>query len=200
MSESDHTLGSAHRVFPPLRLRFAVWWALFAGCGLAASVFGEALWDDAVIISFIVAGIALIASVHLRSRSDEVRSRPIFLMISLMNGIILGAILLLDSMLSWFLAAVVMRGRSSEAVMWAPRLVLAMFLGSIVLVLARKPWRPRWNYVRLAVNWLLAACAFVALISFILYTGPDNLSVYPRAAASPYRLPCQPGIRRLCCQ
>ena len=82
------------RSWPPLRLPYLIWWALFAGCGLATNLFTYELFDDEAIAGFFV----------------------------------------------------------------------------------------------------------VALLLFFVYTGPDDLSVYPPPSESPYRLPWKPGIRRLCCQ
>jgi len=190
------------RSWPPLRLPYLIWWALFAGCGLATNLFTYELFDDEVIAGFFVVALAAVALAHYRLLLEEKegRSRAVRVLVILGGGLFLGAILFLVSGLTLFLGDLLTGGRYSETATWAARLVIALFQGAVVLLLARRPRRPGWNYVRLAVNGLLTIGVAVALLLFFVYTGPDDLSVYPPPSESPYRLPWKPGIRRLCCQ
>jgi hypothetical protein len=199
---------SAHHELPtdrisPFGLPYRVWWALFAGCGLAANVFGEALFDDEVIVSILVVGISAVVIADFRRRAADAQARtgPVgLLLVPYLKGAFLGAVLLVVSMLTWFAVEILTRVSSEAAALWSARFAIALFLGSVVLLLARTPRRAFWNYVRLAVVGLLAACLVVAFGLFLFCTGPEDLSVYPSAAKSPYRLPWKPGIRRLCNQ
>lgn len=178
---------------PPLGLEFRVWWALILVCGLTTSVLDDAIFDDETIIAFFGAGVFIHLIVRLCSWPGEgaPSSRFVAILVSFASGVFLGGVLLFVSMLSVYLSGV---GKPVN------RFVLTLFFGAIVLLLARRPTRVHWNYVRLAVVGHLAVGIAVALTLFLLYTGPEDLSVYPPPLESPYRLPWQPGIRRLCLQ
>jgi murein DD-endopeptidase MepM/ murein hydrolase activator NlpD len=183
-------------------LPYRIWWALFAGCGLATSWFTYGLFDEEVIAGFFVVALAAVALTHYRLlRKEETRPlRALLVLVILAGGLFLGAILFLVSGLTLFFGDLLTGGRYSELATWAARLGIALFLGAVVLLLARRPRRRGWNYVRLAINGLLIIGIAVALGLLFAYTGPEDLSVYPPPAQSPYRLPWKPGIRRLCCQ
>jgi murein DD-endopeptidase MepM/ murein hydrolase activator NlpD len=183
-------------------LPYRIWWALFAGCGLATNLFTDGLFDEEVIAGFFAVALAAVALADYRSRpaEEERPSRAVRVLVILAGGLFLGAILFLVSGLTLFFGDLLTGGRYSEPATWAARFMISLFQGAIVLLLARRPRRPLWNYVRLAVNGLLAISVAVALTLFFVYTGPDDLSVYPPPSESPYRLPWKPGIRRLCCQ
>jgi hypothetical protein len=183
-------------------LPYRIWWALFAGCGLATNWFTDGLFDDEVIAGYFAVALAAVALAQYRARlaEEERPSRAVRVLVVLAGGLFLGAILFLVSGLTLFFGDLLTGGRCSEPATWAARLMISLFQGAVVLLLARRPRRPVWNYVRLAVNGLLMIGVAVALTLFFVYTGPDDLSVYPPRSESPYRLPWKPGIRRLCCQ
>lgn len=187
---------------PPLGMPFRIWWGMFAGCGLAVGILNDAMFDDAIILAFLLAGVVTVAIAHYRrwSGNGSSRSRNLAVLAAFASGVWFGGILIVIGMLAIFLAEVLVSGKTSAIGVAMARFVFALFLGSIVLLLARKPRRQLWNYVRLTVNGLLAVGVVVGLVLFVLYTGPEDLSVYPPQSESPYRLPWQPGIRRLCCQ
>jgi murein DD-endopeptidase MepM/ murein hydrolase activator NlpD len=169
---------------------------------LATNWFTDGLFDDEVIVGIFVVGLAAIVLAHYRLllKEEDRPFRPVRALVILAGGLFLGALLFLFSGLTLFFGDLLTGGRYSEPATWAARLVIALFQGAVVLLLARRPRRRGWNYVRLAVNGLLTIGVAVALTLFFVYTGPDDLSVYPPPAESPYRLPWKPGIRRLCCQ
>jgi hypothetical protein len=175
---------------------------LFAGCGLATNLFTDGLFDDEVVAGFFAVALAAVALAHYRSWLEEKErpSRAVRVLVILGGGLCLGAVLFLVSGLTLFFGDLLTGGRYSEPATWAARLMISLFQGAVVMLLARRPRRPLWNYVRLAVNGLLMFGAGIALTLFFVYTGPEDLSVYPPRSESPYRLPWKPGIRRLCCQ
>jgi hypothetical protein len=182
---------------PPLGLPVPIWFVLFVGCGIVASLCRDALWDDAIMATFLGVGLVVMAVVSWHTGAERAWSR--FVLLTLYGGVVLGAALLLCSMLGWFAAEVLMRGRSGELMMWFARIVLAWFFGLLVLLLLRRPAQRGWNYVRFVVLCLIATGAVSAFALMFVFTGPADLSIYPSPEASPYRLPWKPGVGRLCC-
>ena len=182
---------------PPLDMSNRVWLRLFASCGVASSVLRDALWDEAAICVFFAVGIIVIAASR-RSRRDGSTSPWLTTAIIVWRGVLLGALLVGDSMLSWFLAEVLTEGRSGDATLWLARLVLAVFLGGIVYLLLKRQARRGWEYARRTLAWTLGLGSVIGVAGFFYLFGPVDLSAYPPAQDSPYRLPWKPGVRRLC--
>jgi Peptidase family M23 len=172
---------------------------MFVACGIVASLCQDALWDDMIIVGYFATGVVIMAIAAWHAGLQG-RRRWLFPVATVLCGFLLGFVLLVCSLLGWFAAEVLMRGRSGEWTMWFSRILLTWFFGLFVLLLLRRPVRRGWNYVRVGVLCLLAAGAVTALVLLEIHTGPADLSIYPSPEDSPYHLPWKPGITRLCCQ
>lgn len=184
-------------VVPPLGVAIGIWWMLFVGCGIAAGVLLDALFDEKVMAAFlgVGAGIAILARWRGVSRPGLLALAGAFL-----RGMLLGSILLSCSLLTWFGVEVLTGGRTGAAATWLAHLALAIFLGALALLLVKHQPRRAWNFVRLALLGTLLSALGLVGARFYFWTGPDDTSAYPPAANSPYRLPWKAGIARLCSQ
>lgn len=67
-----------------------------------------------------------------------------------------------------------------------------------------RPPRPRWRRVlcgiALGTLALFGVLLGGAVVTYVLFTGPPDISKYPAAATSPYRLPWPAGTTRYCIQ
>jgi murein DD-endopeptidase MepM/ murein hydrolase activator NlpD len=103
-------------------------------------------------------------------------------------------------MACWFVGEVASGGRMPQAQLWIGRIVLAEVLGLILFLLLRPKTGRLWEISRrIAVAVVLTGLA-VALVLYLVFTGPADLAGYPAAATSPYRLPWPAGVTRLCIQ
>jgi hypothetical protein len=186
----------------PFGLPRLLWFTMFLAAGVAASFLADALFSDAAVAATFAACIALVGALRLYHRTPAGRrpSWPCELALCLARGLGLGAILLFCAMACWFAGEVASGGRMPEAQLWAARIALAAFLGLILFLLLRPGTGRVWEITRrIAVALVLAGLA-VALALYLALTGPADLSGYPAAASSPYRLPWPAGATRLCIQ
>jgi hypothetical protein len=186
----------------PLGVPRLLWFTAFLAAGVAASLLADALFSDAVMAATFAASIALIGALRLcrRTPAEGRPSWPRELALSLTRGLGLGAALLFCAMACWFAGEVASGGRMPQAQLWIGRILLAEALGLLFFLLLRPRTSRMWEVSRrIAVAVVLAGLA-VALALYLVLTGPADLSVYPAAASSPYRLPWPVGVTRLCIQ
>jgi hypothetical protein len=179
-----------------------LWFTLFLAAGVAASVLADALFSDVAIAATLAAGVVLIGVLRLRRRTSATE-KPFWLRelaLCLARGLALGAIVLFCAMACWFLGEVASGGRMPDVPLWVSRIVLAEFLG-LQLFLLLRPGTSRVGEIirRIVVAVILAGLA-VALVLYLVLTGPADPTRYPAAASSPYRLPWPAGVTRLCMQ
>ena len=184
---------------PPLDLPRRIWLVLFVSCGVASNLLCDALWDEAVMAAFLAVGIIVIETSRRVHHVDS--TNPwVTVAVVVCHGLLLGVLLVGTSMLAWFLVEVLTRGSSGIATLWFLRLVLAAFLGAIVFLLLKRQTQRGWEYARRTLAWTLFLGTLFGFTAFFYFSGPTDLSVYPLAQDSEYRLPWKPGIRRLCIQ
>jgi hypothetical protein len=173
---------------------------LFACAGIASSLLVDALWDDAAMATFVAVGLIVVAYAHFRPpRHTSSKNAALTALRLSLKGVLLGVLLLADSMASWFFAEVLTGGRTGELVCWILRLGLSLLVAAIVYWLFMKGHRPS-ERARRTVGWALGIGVVGGLVGFLGYYGPADRSIYPPAQESPYRLPWKPGISRLCIQ
>jgi hypothetical protein len=126
------------------------------------------------------------------------RLRP--LVVGAAIGVVLGVLLFIASTLVWGITEVALGGRTGPL----PQYILGVACGACFGLAVRRlgrtrssRWRERLRFGTIAV--ILAAVA-IGVVLYCTLTGPADLDRYPPAAASPYKLPWQAGVRRLCTQ
>jgi murein DD-endopeptidase MepM/ murein hydrolase activator NlpD len=180
---------------PPLGVPIFVWLVIVTLCGLIANFLHDALFEPIVMGAFLLCGFVLVVACRFRNNDDP---RSWFLVCG--QGLFLGIALLLCSAFAWVAAEILLRGRSTEIVLWPARLALAFFYAAILLILLTK----RRRLIANIVQWGILSLIALALIALGVYSlgiaGPVDTSIYPPPSESPYRLPWKGGVTFTCTQ
>jgi hypothetical protein len=186
----------------PFGLPRLLWFTVFLAAGMAANPVADALFSDAVMAATFAACIVLTGVLRLYHRTS-VGGKPALLRglsLYLTHSLGLGAIFMFSAMACWFVGEVASGGRMPKIQLWASRIVLAEFLGLMLWLLLRPKTSRVWEISRrIAIGFLLAGLA-VVLVLYRVHTGPADLTGYPAASSSPYRLPWPSGVTRSCIQ
>jgi hypothetical protein len=200
--DTQQSVTSAPVPSTPFGLTRSLWFLVFLAAGVAASLVADALFSDAAIVATFATCMLMIVALRLYSRTTAGGgpSSPRGLGLTLVRGLGLGATVLFCAMASWFLGEVASGGRMAGVPLWAGRIFLAEFLGLIFFLLLRPRTARPWEICRRIAGTLVLAGMAIALILYLVFTGPANLAGYPVAASSHYRLPWPAGVTRLCIQ
>jgi hypothetical protein len=195
---TEHSTSRAPRAALPTW----IWPVTFAIAGAAAGWPGDAIWEIAVaglcaLVGWVL-GVASLAGAALgSSRTDRPTRTSSAVAFALVQGVGLGLSAWLFSLLAWFALQIALGGRTG----WFLLVISGALVGAGVGWIAA--WASRRRTATRFRRWLLGGTATVALVLvllFLLLTGPHELSRYPPAANSPYRLPWPAGVTRLCTQ
>jgi hypothetical protein len=179
-----------------------LWFAVFLAAGVTASLIADALFSGTVIAASFAACIVLMLTLQLYHRTWATAERSLQrdLLLGAVRGLALGAIYLFCAMTSWFVGEVASGGRVPEVLLWAFRIALAGLLGVISFGLLRPNRNRYWEIVRRIAVAVVLVSLGAALVLYLILTGPADISHYPAAASSPYRLPWSTNLTRLCIQ
>ncbi len=185
-------------VFPPHV------WIVFSAvvCG-AAGCTGDVIWSKSVAIMCAVLGTVL-GAVYGFVRHEQMAAKQHTLRSFILRAVILGLGLGLTEWLlglgAWLALQIGFGGRFKAWVLTLLGVAGGAGLGWVIA------WCMRYRSDRQAERrrrLLLTGAAMVALaldVTFLLMTGPRNLTQYPDHRTSPYRLPWKAGVTHLCVQ
>jgi hypothetical protein len=175
---------------------------VFLAAGVAASLIADALFSDAIIAASFATCIVLLSALRLYHRTGATADRSLQreLVLDVVRGLALGAIYLFCAMTCWFVGEVASGGRMPEVLLWTFRIAMAGLVGLIIFFLLRPNRNRTWEIARQTAFAVVLVSLGAALVLYVTLTGPADLTGYPAALSSPYRLPWSANVTRLCIQ
>ena len=174
-----------------------IWIGAFAIAGSAPAWLGDAVWSPRTGVVVLASACLAIAYRLVRRKRDLAGNNAA---LALLKAAGFGLLIWLFGLMAWLALEIAVGGRVPSVIEGLAGLIVGGLAGrGVYWFTHRRPqiWAERCRKIALGVA-ALATLLFATL--FFLFTGPHDLDRYPSAVSSPYRLPWNGGVTRLCIQ
>jgi hypothetical protein len=176
-----------------------IWLGLFAAAGALAVGVDDGVYEPINAALWLALGVT-VAIVQHRRRGAAHGTAQRRLIRGAVAGAILGVLLFIACAVAWGVVQIVLGGRTGPLPQYGLGMAVGAGFGLLMLWLGR-PRIARWRErLRIGAIVVILIAVGIGAAGYFTLTGPADLDQYPPAAASPYKLPWQAGVRRLCTQ